>query len=94
MYRVSFSFIVNAEHDSGAEEGTVSICERSIVVIVGVPETFRGNAHSLSVDLANNGLNDDFIAVNAQLFHRVLNIVCELLCQELGLLVVIDFLIG
>ena len=45
------------------------------------------------MNLADNGLNDDLVAVNSQLFNRVLDIVGELFRKELGLLVIISLLI-
>ena len=45
------------------------------------------------MNLADNGLDDDLVAVNSHLVNRVLDIVGELFRKELGLLVIISLLI-
>ena len=87
------SFVVDAEHDARAEQCTVGVCERGEIVVVSVPKALRGHTHALTVHLPNNGLDNNLVAVNAQLLDGVFNVVSQLLGQELGLLVIVDFLI-
>ena len=58
------SFVVNAEHDTRAEEGVIGVRKGSVIIVLVVPEAFARNPHTLSLDLADNRLDDDLVRRN------------------------------
>ena len=52
----------------------IGVCVRGIVVVGFVPEALGGHADTLSQNLADNALNNDFVAWNAQLLCLVFDV--------------------
>ena len=88
------SLVVDAENNTCAEEGAVRVGERGVVIILLIPEAFACNAHTLTVELADNCLHDDLVGWYAQLLHGGAYLISQLLCEVLSLLVLVDFLVG
>ena len=81
--------MVDAENHARAEKRAVRERERRVVVVCLIPQALARNAHALSCNLADNGLNYDFVCGDGQLLGLGLNLAHDILNPILGLCVVV-----
>ena len=79
------SFVVNAEHNTGTEERRVFIGETGVVIVHFVPEALGSETDTLSINLSDNTLNDNFVARYVESFNGGSNLVDNVFSLFLGI---------
>mgnify|MGYP007072238832 FL=1 len=73
------SFVIDAEHNSSAEEGRVFVSETSVVIVHFIPETLGSQTDTLSIHLSDNTLNNNFVARHIQTLNGRSNLIDDVL---------------
>ena len=88
IFPAALSLVVNAENDARAEQRSVLIRIRGIVIVGFVPEALRRHTDALAQDLTDDALDDNFVARDVQLLGLVLDVHNDGLSPLLVLLVI------
>jgi len=78
------SLEVDSEDDAGAKEGLILVGVARVVVVLHIPKALGGDADTLALDFADDGLHHNFVTIVFEGLHLSLDLAHDLLSPAFG----------